>query len=347
MAHNDYVFHRGLVHPHTVPTPGRLRKLDQLASESVNAREGGFWSPTSPINLGGAGVTLSGATCELAGGVATGRGSNGIILGPGILPTLDPPAIRSVTIPIENHFRQANLDQAAAFVPVSEPAVGIQHVSPLAGSFFLLKMLIPRLALHRGATLAKATLRFRYTRPPSADDLEDGRSVFARLVRLDPSGERVYTPTNLVDLYIIPQYVAGATYAAGDVVLRTGTGGGRQYRCLVPGISAGSSASWTTVLGATQTAGSAVFVCEPQPWTELASRHYVVAPYAAGDLRLTADLHFANGSPVDLEIIPNNLQVIDTTLFSYALWVFSTSTGRPIFHSLRLDFEGISDLRPQ
>lgn len=346
MAHNEFVFWRGVVDDHTVPTPAHLRKLDQLASESVNIVEGGSFNPATPIFIGGAGVELNGTTCKLMGGVETTRGSAGVIIGVGTEVLIEPAASRTIMLDLLDDLRMTTLNNgnnSASFIPVYDPWWGLQHIEREAGySTRKLIMMLPHNRVHNGARLERARLRLRFTKQQPTTDLAAGASLMMRLVRVPYTAVDAYSPVNLGDMYVVPTFVGGAFYSVGDIVIPT-IANLRQYRCLASGAAGASSAGWSAVLGDTVPSGSAAFLVEPQADAQQARYHMTVLPYEP-TLVDTAITHFAKGLPFDFDFVPTQNQVIDTDNYSYFLMLQSPSSAAPIYHSLTLQFSQIGTL---
>ncbi len=161
MAHNDFVMPAGQWV--IVPTPGRLARLDQQISESLNGDDGGTWAPSTPIAIGGAGLTFDASLVpsQFSGGVRTGRGQHAAhapaIRVPGAYrPHLSPPRSRSVLLmPVSTTV----LDQARDFRFTRDGSVAPSYRPGTDAINFGFH--IPAASMHNGATLASVTFRWR------------------------------------------------------------------------------------------------------------------------------------------------------------------------------------------
>jgi hypothetical protein len=337
--HNDHVFPAGQYSPRTVPTPGRLARIDQLTSESVNAANGGDWAPAKRINIGGSGVELSTATATLSGEVRTDRDAVGLVCMANEYPAFEVPRAKTVVLGLFN---------SPAFGANLAPLWG-QSTNPwglidLQGTVAQIIIPLPSLRMHNGATIVSARLSHRYGRQVPTADILAGRAVYFRLMRL-PKDAIYSTLPNLVELYVIPTFVGLNPYNVGDVIRPTAFNT-RQYRCTVAGTTAASSAGWSTTIGNTQVSGSASFRVEPGP--SAAYGNYAINPTSAA-----ADpaAMFNSGLPYDITLPINLNPTIDTSTYTYAVEIIdpggnSDGNFNNIFHSVSIDLVSIVDMSP-
>jgi hypothetical protein len=80
MTHNKYLSFAGQWSGAETLYGPTMRGLDQAIFEGVNGDDGGVWTPTSPIGVGGVGVRLTTAASVLTGDLVTLKNSAGIEL---------------------------------------------------------------------------------------------------------------------------------------------------------------------------------------------------------------------------------------------------------------------------
>src|SRR3954471_23796930 len=111
--HNDRLY-RGVPFGNpTVPSPALLRRLDEIAAQGINGDEGGLWTPSTKLVIGGSGVQISNAG-GFTGGVATGSRApaRALVLGDSDWPTYSTPRTRTVLFHIQDVYA-ANADYNA------------------------------------------------------------------------------------------------------------------------------------------------------------------------------------------------------------------------------------------
>ena len=341
--HNKHVFPAGVVPDACVVTPGRLRKLDQQLSEAGNGIDGGTWAPKTRVILGGAPSSMSGT---ITGGIRTGRGSpGGLVLNDNDYPTFATPRTRTIFVP---PFSMADVDE---YLPLEggdpETTGHISAVGLIVYPGLFTAWSIPARYLHNGATLAQARLKWR---GGQRLDVAVGLTPGFNIIRVHRDGTMTYSPSNDVDLYTVPVWTSGATYAVGDVIRPTnggGPGGTNQYkyRCVVAGTVPAGQPAWSTTTGANQVVGGATFRVERGPSDTAAAikSQLVTLPHPlannGGDL-------YDSGRVQTITLTPTQNDVIDTQLYSY-LAVLQMGTGvRDVYFGLELDFTNIVDLRP-
>ena len=158
MSHNDNVQLYGVWPVPIVPTPKRLSALDDAIAKMLNADDGGAWSPTTPIIIGGAGMNLTTASSQILGGVTTKNGGR-LVLGNNDFPTFSATRTRSLVMPIlPSVIDGGNQDVSPSFgclrSLIPDTNVGAQLIVP-----------IPKRYMHNGALLATATLTWRVGQP--------------------------------------------------------------------------------------------------------------------------------------------------------------------------------------
>jgi hypothetical protein len=153
MAHNDFVREDGQWPPETVPTARDWALFDRAQSKGLTLAGGNAWAPSTPIIVGGAGMVLA-SGCSVRGGIRTESGGR-IVLGDSDHVLVTPNRARVVVVPLTDAPRSTLA--ARTWELVGEPAgVRVTTVSSAILSFAL-----PSWAMHNGAALATAILRFR------------------------------------------------------------------------------------------------------------------------------------------------------------------------------------------
>ncbi len=358
MPRNEPLFPANQIGIATVPTPGRMRQLDQRASEGLNGTDGGSWTPETKLWVGGAGVSLLGAEQVTSGVVETGRKSLGLVLGPSAYPGRTHPSsiTRSLRVPIvaSNTWIPEKYEafgfivgSLSSYLRYVRDPYGLRNEvpeGPVGGQTFVIHL--PQLRMHNGARLDRVTLSMRYGRKPQVGRLLVGDGTYMRSFRVSKRGAVGYPPEfagNSLDMYLIPVFAPSHAYAVGDIIIPT-TQNGRQYRVINAGVSGSSSAGWNIVLGGTQTTGSVILRVEARPvMTGVTNQkhHYAALPFASSAAE-TAAARFNNGLPFEFSFAPNQNATIDTDAYAYGIEVLSLDTSAATFHSVKLDFSILS-----
>lgn len=156
MAHNDYVREDGQWPPESVPTARDWALFDRYQSKGLNLAGGNVWTPSTPIIIGGAGLVL-GSGAWVRGSVRTESGGR-LVLGDDDYVQVTPPRAHTVLVPFVRGV-QISADLASCLEYSLDP-VGLRIVSVPSGTPQIY-LPIPAEAMHDGATLASATVRFR------------------------------------------------------------------------------------------------------------------------------------------------------------------------------------------
>lgn len=314
MPHNDYLSLGNLWPLTAVPSPEVMRAMDQMASELVDGDHGGVWAPSSPIVIGGAGMTLS--VSGTLNGVSTGpraASGGGIVLGSSYL-TLASARARVTVIPLRDFLARSD-DNTTNY---NESGAGIANV---AAGF---SCRVPSYRLHKGYTPTSVTLRMRVgTRPAAVPTAMPGfRITRVAAVSLWNPGSNEY--------YSIPTRANLTPYALNDLVLPT-TPNGKQFRCTTAGTSGAAQPAGVTtgVVGATTADGSVVWTCETGP--SFGGPHLMTLPRPA-----TVDAYFNQGNYQDISFVPNNLGAWDSSTYSHSVAVADASGTNNSYHSLRI-----------
>lgn len=352
--HNPHVFPAGLAPAELVPTPGRIRQLDQLSSELWNAAEGGTAAPDERIWIGGAGLKIArdvgdGSSVLMSGEVRTGR-AGALVLEANNYPQFQTPrtATRHAAIVPINRFAFAT-----SFTPVADavqvvrsPRWGVRIAKAWdGGGIPTIVARIPSRLLAPQATLTRVRLRMRVVARPAVMPSVFPIVPMFRVLRVEATGLAPlgldFTPINFAEVYKIPTWQASPhVYAVGDVVVPTASNG-RQYRCTVGHVAAAVQPAWTTTLGGLLNDGSNTWRCEPGPPNSV--EHYAQLPYPTNG---APSAYYASGKDQEI-ILPVNLNTtVDTKTYSYLVQIFDPAGQSNIFHSLSVDVSNIPDMRP-
>ncbi len=151
--HHDFVREDGQWPPETVPTARDWALFDRAQSKGLNFLGGNAWAPSSPIVIGGAGLVL-GSGCSVRGGLRTESGGR-LVLGESDWMLVTPPRTRTLLVPLIDDplstLGVPNWERLSAPVGVRVTAV----------TSAILSFALPSWALHDGARLTSAVLRFR------------------------------------------------------------------------------------------------------------------------------------------------------------------------------------------
>ena len=355
--HNRHISKTGLWPRSIVPTPGLMRRLDQVASESINGDDGGSWSPASPIVIGGTGGMVLFGTGQL-GDVTTrpavsGRGK--LTLSDSDYPTFTTPITRTEVMGLRDFFsRRDKMDPgdgtnsgASAYYAYDESSPGgiINQGSPLRTfnpNDTHLLCPIPHTHLIDGATIAAVTLTYRLV---SAPNVVPPIMPGFRILRVGPDGAYLNA---LSEIYQIPTRTSVFAYSVGDLMIPTAQNG-KQYRCTVAGTTASvppTSALNAAAIGATVTDGTVTWKAESGP--SAVSGHYCRLP------RPSSIAGYYNGGQPQQIVMSTQPSLINNTVdfssFAYWLQVYDpgpTSGWDTVYHSLKIDLSNVTVLRPK
>lgn len=190
MSHNDFTRPSGQWPNEIVPGAGDYLRWDATQAKLLNGTDGGGWSPSKPIILGGAGVQFTSPSSNFAGGLRTQTGGR-LQLGTWDIPVLRPPRTRKIVMDLVSmppvfsrdlfHLYQTGGGTQYQFGPdaylFALPGPGAAGVL-FVGVDGALSMFIPvpREYLHigqngvltNGAQLSAINLNFRVINRPSA-----------------------------------------------------------------------------------------------------------------------------------------------------------------------------------
>lgn len=174
-----------------VVTGAEMNSLDVALAKALNGRGGGSWTPSSTINIGGAGLWLGGPMTLGAGaGISTqpGISASHIVHGTNdyiYLAGGHTGATRIIDTPLQAFATQGNLGaDLTYFSPVGK--IGNTGFSPVPTQPTGTRFIAP-LNVHNGATLTAATLQFRVGNDHSTTGVPDSLPAF-RIIAVDVSG---------------------------------------------------------------------------------------------------------------------------------------------------------------
>jgi hypothetical protein len=349
MAHNENVMPGGKWPTGLPPLPSRMRRMDQLSSETIDGDAGGTWAPVKPIIIGGAGVTIY-SLGGFAGTVQTAPGAlagGALVLGDNDYPTAALAHTRTQTIGLRDFFNRRDRinpeDAATGFYPLDESMPGtLKNISnvlhPSAARFV---GPIPSARLIQGAILLSMTLKMRVpTAPLGMPTTMPG----FRIVRVAKTG--AYSTTTS-DLYLIPTRANTHAYVVGDLVIPSAANA-RQFRCTIAGTSAGAqpAAFGTASAGDAVVDGGVTWRCELGP--NHAYGHYCRLARAAD-----SNGYYAGGNVQSISASSTYLQnnTINLATYSYMLEIIDESNAggfiaANLFHSLSFTLTGLTTMRP-
>ena len=350
MSHNQ--FSRRLWTNVMVPNARDWQIWDVANFKGVDGDNGGEWTPSSPIIIGGAGVVMSGAGNRLANGLTTLRGGR-MVLGASDYVTLNT-RTRTEVIPLLSALPDTGGIVGIGGTGNQQNVVSLEPsgISPISaqGDFVVP---IPSRYLHNGANLTLAALKMRALVRQSTPMASSPFWMFANIFGMNAG--------NTVNPQLVPTFTpwaSGTVYPVNSVVIPSNGSLSQNGFYYVATAVAGSGTSgsvpptWTTSIGLS-------CVDDPGP-NEI---NWKCSGYA-GTLQTNnqgAGNTFAGGSVQTAQMSPsitgspfNSPFVIDTTTYDYYLQVSYDNFGSGtlaapnwLFHSLALTYGNIVDMRPE
>lgn len=335
MPHNEDVLLPTLVSDTLAIAPSQLRKLDQLASESINGDEGSEHSPTSQISIGGDGVEFDN-TGYIHGGV-TSKGHNetpSILFKAGHWPSHSPVKTGRVVFPIrprlsnqfENFFSN-NYNVGPGF---------LQFVN--GGNPQLMMVPLPLNNFPIGAKISSIELNFKVGVNNSV--LPSDTIYFALLTK--PANKNVAYPSTRIEPWqsshpystgsmIVSNTFAADNYSTPYAYEKTNPGTQTSSLFEPAGLAAGASA--VSDNGITWTRRS---LKDTSNIINLFTKRF--------PLPATAEQYF-NGGKVNTITI-SNVNVFPTiNNFDHILYIRDRTTTKNRFLSLVVNFANISEIR--
>jgi len=351
MAHNKYAMERGLVLPGQVPEADAVRVIDQQLAESINGDEGGTWTPSSPITIGGSGVSVD--TYGEFGVIATGFNSQGLILGDNDYPILSTPRSRTLLLPVRDTITKVesytNIIYGTSY---DEGTPGVTQILNSNGVFPQVAMVLPSYRLVNGSTLSSVTLTFKIGSKPITLPT---RFLGFRVVRIPISGN--YTSDAVNELYSTPVWAASTDFRPLGSVCKIagGTYNGWIFRLVAttaPHLTGGAQPAAFTVgtsVGLNIVDNNVTWQAESFTLTrgEVAMpRGNMVWSPSAG-FGTAQDQYWNYGRPQTLTMTTNQNNVIDTTTYVYAIVIYDAyPVALNYFTSVKLVMNNITDMRP-
>ena len=345
MSHNRYARPALFWGNTAVPTARDLGLWDTYQFKSINGDLGGSWNPTSPIVIGGAGVSLSGAGNTINGGAMTSMGGR-MVLGSSDYCQLSPASTRTETI----HLVDAIPTTAATGVggtPGQGNILALPHfgISPVTtnGDFIVP---IPSRYLHNGANLLSATLTCRALVKQTTAPTSSPYFMVANVYGMNSTGG---STVQLVPTFA--SWLPTHAYTVGSVVVPNNQSVAETgYYYVVTsaagtGTSGASPPTWPTTIGSSvvDNAGANQLQWQCQGYAG-------IAPNPTSGSGNT----YAGGAVQSLVMSTNSTLTIDTTTYDYWLHVIydAFGAGTPtapnwLFHALSLSFGNIVDMRPE
>lgn len=330
-----------------VAGPADFRRLDVAQFKSINAVAGGVWLPTSPICIGGAGLTVTGGSsftggARFSGGATFIQGLNDVV-------QLSPARTRSIVLSL--------LDMTIDPIEVTQPltAGGSNYVSPLdsylsvqlpsanvAAGVLLTNVAeaqisIPSRFLHHAGTasLASATMEFRLVARPA---VPPGTTMTMAVLGLfNTSVAATPNPHNPPGL---PGWQPSHAYTTGNYVQPTGNFTNAPpisyFKVLgASGTSGGTEPTWNTTPGSITTDG-------PLSWQCIGPNGVLFAP--------NIDTYFGNGVAQTLTCAfdvgaSGNGDVLNRQSNRYQVFLNSLPTdGSLMLHTVTFNFVNITTM---
>lgn len=280
--HFDFVRPGGQWPPESVPNQADFERWDLLQSKSVNGDDGGSWTPTKPIIIGGVGMSL-GASSLLTGGFATGPGGK-FVLQSGDAVQLSPLRTRTLFVPILRCGTTVDVNSLSG-VSIRDENYVVRVLGPKqAGVRFknsptAVFIDVPRRYIHTGARIATIALEFVITAKPAT--VPTAMELFPAAI--GTTGTTVNfspQPGN------IPGWFHSVAHSIGDYINPSSqaTNRGYYYECTGNGTSSSTTEpTWPTTIGTNFMDGTVQWTCR--------GRNGWLSTFGA-----TPDSYWANGA---------------------------------------------------
>lgn len=311
--HADFVRPSGQWPPELVPCSADLQRFDALQARLVNSDDGGVGNPSSPIIIGGAGVSLSTGGTLISGNITTTTGG-GVMIGAaaGDFPQLATSG-RSRTIAIPVLAAGLHVDLGVIGANLTEESFVSQSVGGVLGVTLLntnstLYMEIPPRSLHSGARVATLSIQFMVTQRVSA--------IPASPIQLVTAASNIANVSQPFTPSVFTVWTTGAkTLGAYAIPATAGTQNGYYFRCITPGTSGALEPTWTSVPGTTVNDGTVLWINVGR------SGRYPTA-------NATVDTYFFSGQPQTLSFDPDGAggNVLDVTINRYLIGASNLNT---------------------
>jgi hypothetical protein len=202
--------------------PAHVSSLDAKQFKMLNGDRGGMWAPSATIDIGGAGLALSGPLLLGRGGKLRTNPASGarIKLNAGEWPTLEPGHTGRTRVVAQTNSPASWDGRFCPFRIVSSGVLqtfglALRFTSETEGGTVQPAFTVP-LRVHNGATLNRVTMHFRVPSRRTAVPVQPPRM---RIIRLDKRDGLTYPMKTTADGtgYVSPTNVqdAGSWYAGG------------------------------------------------------------------------------------------------------------------------------------
>lgn len=286
MAHFDFVRPDGNWWPASVPNSADFQRWDTKQDAAVNGDLGGTYAPSSPIVIGGAGLSM-GTLSRCTGGVATATGGR-LVLGTAVgdFPLLAPFRSRTITLPADERVMRVDPSSIGSMtVPV--PSRYLHDGAPISG--IGIRFVVPT---------PNFTIPGTYTVPTI--NLNVHTLVGAPGTATAPD-QSTFVPWTASTAFTLGQYIIPSSPAKNN---------GWYTKVVTAGTSGGTEPTWSSTFGTFITDGSATL--------RTTGRNGILP--TAGQSPHTL---YNNGQPsmLALDYDPNALTSIALVTSSYALIV--------------------------
>lgn len=328
MGHGDYLRQGG-----SFGWPGIVvfsnadaQKLDEVSSEALAFGPGGVWAPSDmPIWIGGAGIRFRGSW-SLQGGCRTVRGGR-YMHGDSDYFTFSSSRSRSRRMSLlAARARVSDSDYNETGIATSLSPPGVKTTA----SGMVMTWPIPAQYLHDGATLSGITIRFRVgtSRPTISSPFNP---LALAIARVHGNG----TVDRLDAFSTVTGWLPTHAFVLNTLVVPTSANYNGCYfkATAVSGNTGGAEPAWPSVVGATVVDGGVTWTCQ--------GGYGLIANQAS------AAAWYNNGQPQGFTTNPSQNNVIDLSAYTYEIAITdSDPQAGNTFHSAKLDFTNIADMRP-
>lgn len=340
MAHNEDVLRVAALAGTTVITPEILRRLDILASQSLNGDEGGIWTPENPIVIGGDGLKFDNAG-SIEGGISTSQfaRSGAIELADGHWPMFAARTHR-IVFPL-NDAMFNNWENIYANDGTAPAYNGIRFESSAS-----IRCPLPSHRFPRGAKIKNVTLNYRVGKQPSS---APGTTPALVLIAKTPTRFKGAVVSNF------PYWLPSHHYVTGDRVISNSftpsLTNARMFFC-IGGLSTGTSGATEPPEFVTANPGDIFADGGDVLWTCVSlndvtsldisgtfAYYSTSAPFTS-----SPSAYYNSGNPKTISI-PNITAFSEVIPAEYYVCIRDSTNTFNTYHSLVIDFE-LTSLEP-